>query len=474
MDHLNSVKEEIVEESFAENEDQYYDGDDDDDVDENNSDNEDFYFESDHLALRGNSDYRSVLRTIVILEAQRIEASKHIDKIAEMQKRALEDPEDFLKKLISKEGLDLPARINIQNIPKIKFEKYNMPNSISMSNTQESKVKEENDFTVRGRVFNETKPETFNQLWTCEEQRRLEELLVEYPPEPIEMRRFAKIAKALGNRTPRQVASRLQKYFQKLHAAGLPVPGRIPRNARSYNTSRKNRMVKHMVRPTTFFPSNYVPVNITEDDDNNAINLLDPNYYRNGCSVKNMNDEDIDNMVIVDEPSDTEPDPNATDTIKMAAIIKRVKREKEREYSLETTISEHNGYKCDYCDEDPISGTRWHCITCKDQSTDYCSDCLVAQTQDDNHHSFDHIFIGYRVSSDFNGRSDVSDDDGDGDGQGNEEASEDANDDTSQFIDSPDDSNYDESMDTFDKDYVPKSTNQTNNYLDPNFLTNSK
>lgn len=60
------------------------------------------------------------------------------------------------------------------------------------------------------------------QLWTCEEQRRLEELLVEYPPEPIEMRRFTKIAKALGNRTPRQVASRLQKYFQKLHAAGLP------------------------------------------------------------------------------------------------------------------------------------------------------------------------------------------------------------------------------------------------------------
>lgn len=183
------------------------------------------------------------------------------------------------------------------------------------------------------------------QLWTCEEQRRLEELLVEYPPEPIEMRRFAKIAKALGNRTPRQVASRLQKYFQKLHAAGLPVPGRIPRNARAYNSTRKNRMVKHMVRPTTFFPSNYVPVNITDDDDSNAMNLLDPNYYRNGCSATNMNDEDVDNMVIVDEPSDTEQDSNANDTTKIASIIRRVKREKEKEHTIETSNSEHNGYK---------------------------------------------------------------------------------------------------------------------------------
>lgn len=51
---------------------------------------------------------------------------------------------------------------------------------------------------VRGRAFDESKPETFNQLWTVEEQRRLEELLVEYPPEEVEMRRWTKIANALG------------------------------------------------------------------------------------------------------------------------------------------------------------------------------------------------------------------------------------------------------------------------------------
>lgn len=52
---------------------------------------------------------------------------------------------------------------------------------------------------VRGRVFDESKPETFNQLWTIEEQRRLEELLIEHPPEEIEMRRWTKIANALGS-----------------------------------------------------------------------------------------------------------------------------------------------------------------------------------------------------------------------------------------------------------------------------------
>lgn len=51
---------------------------------------------------------------------------------------------------------------------------------------------------MRGRVFDESKPETFNQLWSPEEQRRLDELLIEYPSEEIEMRRWTKIANALG------------------------------------------------------------------------------------------------------------------------------------------------------------------------------------------------------------------------------------------------------------------------------------
>lgn len=87
-----------------------------DDDEEYNSDNEDFYFESDHLPLRGNADYRAVLRSIVILEAQRIEIIKHIETIVQVQKKALHDPENFLKKLTSGENLELPRRVNIHNV----------------------------------------------------------------------------------------------------------------------------------------------------------------------------------------------------------------------------------------------------------------------------------------------------------------------------------------------------------------------
>ena len=35
--------------------------------------NETYFFESDHVALKGNADYQKVLRSIAVLEAQRIQ-----------------------------------------------------------------------------------------------------------------------------------------------------------------------------------------------------------------------------------------------------------------------------------------------------------------------------------------------------------------------------------------------------------------
>lgn len=165
------------------------------------------------------------------------------------------------------------------------------------------------------------------------------------------MRRFAKIARALGNRTTKQVASRLQKYFQKLHAAGLPVPGRIPRGPRVYQSTRKNRMGKHLYRPTTFFPSNFVPVNIADDDDTN-VNFLDPNTYRqshyNNRRESNLSNErnqaEMETM-IVDEESDSELNPDDTDKVKIARLINRIKRDKEKNYKIETSNCDHVGYE---------------------------------------------------------------------------------------------------------------------------------
>lgn len=242
----------------------------------------------------------------------------------------------------------------IFQVPKINFDKYNvtMPIDPPSNETDTPKIKIENDLNVRGRAFDQSKPETFNQLWTCEEQNRLEELLIEFPPEPIEMRRFTKIANALGNRTPRQVASRLQKYFQKLYAAGMPVPGRIPRNSKAYISTRKNRMVNQMIRPTTFFPSNYVPVTMGDDDDA-GFDSLDPSYYRNGCDERFGNDDDDDTfsngMVAVDEPSDMDAD--MSDAERTKDLIMRIKRDKEKDYPVEMASSEHMGYRVSASDQ---------------------------------------------------------------------------------------------------------------------------
>lgn len=285
------------------------------------------------------------------------------------------------------------------------------------------------------------------------------------------MRRFAKIAKALGNRTTRQVASRLQKYFQKLHAAGLPVPGRIPRNARTVGP-RKNRMQKQMIRPTTFFPSNFVPVNMPDEDENNT-HALDPDFYRNGCqqSMGNSNPssqqgDDDNDMVVVDVPSDSEISSNdATDEQKMIRLIKRIRRDKEKKYPIEISTCDHNGFRCDFCNDDPIIGTRWHCSTCIHDSIDFCGDCLIAQLQTDNYHSLDHRMIGMRVSTEF--KSQYYSDETDNENE-NEE------DETTTDIKPKVDFDENNQINVFDEDYLPQKSipmaSTSYNYMDTNFL----
>ncbi|KAF9001197.1 hypothetical protein BDQ17DRAFT_1400354 [Cyathus striatus] len=64
------------------------------------------------------------------------------------------------------------------------------------------------------------KPETYKQAWSVSEQHLLEQLLEQIPAG--EKFRWQKISRAMGGRrTPRQVASRVQKYFEKLKRFGV-------------------------------------------------------------------------------------------------------------------------------------------------------------------------------------------------------------------------------------------------------------
>lgn len=341
-----------------------------------------FYFESDHLALKGNKDYCDVLKTLVILTAQHKKAIQDFNKVVEIRKSALEDPIYTLEQIQSGKGLGLPTRIDLPKIPNINFQKYDVKvpteDLKNIYSDASNKTTEEDSIKI-GQSNNGN-----NKVWTPEEQKRLEELLIIFPPEPIEMKRFHKIARALGNRTVQQVCSRVQKYFLKLYKAGLPIPGKIPKSGEKYKRSLVHKHQRHnhyLWKPTTFFPDLYVPVTMNDLDNipGPGLNSSPSSPATSGSSNYLMPSEHntLNDQVVKSEPE------------QQLNLLKRIRTEKIKEFNGNYNLFQHLGYRCDYCDVEPITGSRWHCMTCTD-STDFCTDCVVSQMYSDNSHPFNH------------------------------------------------------------------------------------
>lgn len=68
-----------------------------------------YCFETDQLALKGNTDYQALLRTLVVLEGQRIIAVQNLEKLIPLKKEALENPLAFVEKLQKGEKIDFPT-----------------------------------------------------------------------------------------------------------------------------------------------------------------------------------------------------------------------------------------------------------------------------------------------------------------------------------------------------------------------------
>jgi hypothetical protein len=230
--------------------------------------NEPFYFESDTLALRNNSDYSSVLKTLVLLEAQRIRACNDLEKLIQLKEDAMKDPLNFVNVLkLNQDKNEFPAKQKIYLLPELDWNKYydcidlddleaiknhtkQRTHSLRQANKiiqqqNESAKSQPINATTKSQLINEEDDEkrnsrNYNKPWTVEEQRVLEELLIEFPPEDKEAARWRKIANKLGTRTPLQVQSHCQKYFIKLAKAGLPIPGRMP-NLKTYVTKKGTR-----------------------------------------------------------------------------------------------------------------------------------------------------------------------------------------------------------------------------------------
>ncbi|CAN7977257.1 unnamed protein product [Ixodes persulcatus] len=364
-----------------------------------------FFFESDHLALRGNADYRNVLKTLAVLEAQRVQVIRDIEQLIQVREQALSDPIRFVERLQKKEDVGIPLPQTVPQIPNIDWSQYSLSNtafgfegkrqftrqtaktepkpSAPQTSTQSSGV------LIRGRVFSENKPATFNQLWTAEEQKRLEDCLLKFPPEEVESRRWEKIAQALGNRTPTQVASRVQKYFIKLAKAGLPVPGRIPnvsaprriggtgtRRGHQYH-HRSNVMFSH----STFFASHRPPVYMVEGEDENSTSTW--SFLESEASSANDKGEEA-----VSEEDSLDASARETPEYKELRALKRARQERLNKAGL----AQHVGFRCDRCDRDPILGTRWHCTDCPaERSVDFCSDCVDCMHEFGSHRDDHHL-----------------------------------------------------------------------------------
>ncbi|KAF8961408.1 hypothetical protein BDZ97DRAFT_1829146 [Flammula alnicola] len=97
--------------------------------------------------------------------------------------------------------------------PRKKLKTLNLPPKPDMEDEAPKESKSSRD-------TGKPKPETYKQAWSVSEQNLLEQLLEQIPEG--EKFRWQKISKAMGGRrTPRQVASRVQKYFEKLKKFSL-------------------------------------------------------------------------------------------------------------------------------------------------------------------------------------------------------------------------------------------------------------
>lgn len=379
-----------------------------------------YYFESDHLALKHNKDYQRLLQTISVLEAQRTQAILDLETLARHQKEALSDPIAFVDQLQKQVDMGLPRPQRVVQLPEIAwdqytsgrgdferefcdkkrktrqlqliFDKVGLParpkspvdskkegesssiysSSLPSSDGPEHSMSSSRAQMIRGRLCNQSKPDTFNQLWTIEEQKKLEQLLLKFPPEEVESKRWQKIADELGNRTAKQVASRVQKYFIKLTKAGIPVPGRTPNvcmYSKKASSKRQHHLNKHLYRPSTFLTSYEPPVYMDDEDERS--------HFFNSLQDNSADDSDEDGV-----PVELRHLPEYKELLE----LKKLKKQKLHELQAESALTQHVGYKCDICGMEPIQGVRWHCQDCpQDNAVDFCSTCSDCLFRTDTH-----------------------------------------------------------------------------------------
>ncbi|CAB4486986.1 unnamed protein product [Rhizophagus irregularis] len=335
--------------------------------------------------LNGNEDYEMVLRAVNVLKFQLEQTKEDIKKIKDIKQRAISDPEMFIEKLRDGTHEKIPERQYIFGVPQVDWSKYHTRPSqykppprpgreVSKSSTSDDekspdpaefvhkKAQEALEIIKSDLKLSEGSPKTgnYNIPWTDEEQRRLVELLAIYPDEEIQSHRFKKISEALGTRTPKQVASRVQKYFIKLAKHGLPVPGRIPNvsfaAATTKNSQPKNKKTGRASKPKSILPSEKKP--------------------------RHLRISGLSYLEARPPPTVYMPDDDDESSIKNVMMsVGRSQDDNIHQMCNFITGPVHYGFCCDGCHMDPIIGTRYLCNECDEShEVDLCEECFVEES----------------------------------------------------------------------------------------------
>ncbi|KAJ1737204.1 hypothetical protein LPJ72_000699 [Coemansia sp. Benny D160-2] len=289
------------------------------------------------------------------------------------------------------------------------------------------------------RDSNRPKPVSFNLPWSDEEQQQLEELLLAYPEEEVANDRWRKIAEALGTRTMRQVASRVQKYFIKLSKAGLPVPGRVPDTTNwtsigggrlsSDEARRKkpgggtgsasgSRKRKKYVDFTSSSEDGGDEVEIelaaaSDDERHGHVSLTAEAAFHdhkgkqadrsNGFSYfeNNADGGTSSFRLAVHEGGSSsntsgirEPMYSADEGSTLASSSTSANPQTA---ALRSAKAVHLGYRCDACMAEPIVGIRWTCLECRGaHAVDLCDECREEGTFETDWHRTTHSFHAVR------------------------------------------------------------------------------
>jgi hypothetical protein len=146
----------------------------------------------------------------------------------------------------------------------------------------------------------------------------------------------------IGNRTPKQVSSRVQKYFIKLLKAGLPIPGRGPKLKldvkKGLSSHRHQRNNNFLFKRSTFFPHQDISCNASEENKEQPIvkKFVSIKHY---YFCKEIASENLANFQEDDATSGGSDD---NPELRHINLLRQVKAEKEQDLS---SMYEHIGYK---------------------------------------------------------------------------------------------------------------------------------